>query len=151
LEVVAHAGETDGEKSMVDAIELLKVSRIAHCLGIEKSSRLEEKILEEKITLDLCPWSNVATGSLSCIEDHPLPEYIKRGYSVTLNSDDPGMFSTSLKKEFETMAESRNLTRFQLADLSRNAVSGSFLPFEKKERLHGEINEYQRKFEMGSN
>ena len=103
LEAIAHAGETDGEHSMLDAIELLKISRMGHCLGIKSSSKLEEMIMERQITLDLCPWSNVATGSLTSIEKHPLPDYLKRGYPITLNSDDPGIFNTTITREYQTM------------------------------------------------
>jgi aminodeoxyfutalosine deaminase len=142
LKTIAHAGETDGEHSMVDAIQLLGVSRIGHCLGIQQSSELEELILEKGITLDLCPASNVATRCLSSIEQHPLPDYLKRGYPVTLNSDDPGFFNSSISTEFITMLTIFNLSFRQLADISTNAVNGSFLPKERKRGLIEEIERY---------
>ncbi len=141
LHTIGHAGETDGVESMLDTIQLLKVSRIGHCLGIPESSKLEGIIFENNITLDLCPWSNVATGSIPSIEKHPFPDYLKRGYPITLNSDDPGIFNTNINKEFDIMLELYNLTAEQLAGICANAVSGSFLPDAKKKILSDDIKE----------
>ncbi|MCP4749669.1 MAG: hypothetical protein GY866_02135 [Proteobacteria bacterium] len=79
------------------------------------------------------------------MENHPLPEYIRRNYPVTLNSDDPGFFNTSLNKEYETMQRLHNLPLSQMADLSRNAVAGSFLTEERKRDVYGEIDRYCRR------
>lgn len=139
LNVIAHAGETAGEASMLNAIEKLKVSRIGHCLAIPAKSKLENTIFENNITLDLCPWSNVATRVIDEIGDHPMFDYFSRGYPITLNSDDPGMFGTSITKEYQTMVDLYGLSRQQLAQISKNAVNGSFLENPKKQRLVGEI------------
>lgn len=139
MKTIAHAGETAGEVSMLAAIEKLGATRLGHCLGIPENSRLEEVILEQEITLDLCPGSNLATGSLKTIEDHPLNDYLHRGYSLTLNSDDPGIFATSLTKEFEMMATLHHLNYEQLAGISLNSVKGSFLSDSRKCELKREI------------
>ncbi len=149
LNTIAHAGETAGEQSMLDAIKLLKVSRLGHCLGIPRASELESLIFEKGITLDLCPWSNVATKSIPSIEEHPMFQYLLQGYPITLNSDDPGMFTTSLTKEYETISTLNNISAEQLEQLSKNAVQGSFLTKEKKNRLKGEIEQVVRSFKQG--
>ncbi len=141
LHAIAHAGETAGEQSMLDSIKLLKASRLGHCLGIPKNSELERMIFDEGVTLDLCPWSNVSTEVIDKITDHPMFEYLLRGYPITLNSDDPGMFGNSLIKEYETIANLHGATIGQLGTLSRNAVKGSFMPDTKKSELIQEIDQ----------
>ncbi|MCP4298565.1 MAG: adenosine deaminase [Proteobacteria bacterium] len=141
LQLIAHAGETAGEQSMVDAIELLGVSRIGHALGISENSHLEHLILEKNITLDLCPWSNVATGVIDSINEHPFPRYHKNAYPVTLNTDDPGFFFTSLVKEYGTMQSLYQLTSEDLIQISKNSISGSFMGSSDKTRLLEEINQ----------
>jgi adenosine deaminase len=136
---IAHAGETAGEQSMLDAIKLLKARRLGHCLGIPKESKLEKLIEKEDITLDLCPWSNVRTKVINEIDDHPMFDYLSRGYPITLNSDDPGMFGNSLLIEYETMVDLHGATIVQLSDLAKNAVKGSFMSPEKKLVLEREI------------
>jgi adenosine deaminase len=142
LNLIAHAGETAGEQSMIDSIELLGVSRIGHCLGIRKGSSLEHLIQEMGITLDLCPWSNVATKAIDSIHNHPFLKYQNRGYSLTLNTDDPGFFQTSLNQEFETVQTLYQLTSSQLVQLSKNAVAGSFLPTKSKKDLSVELDNF---------
>lgn len=136
---IAHAGETAGEASMIDAVELLKVSRLGHCLGIPRQSRLERLILEKEITLDMCPWSNVTTRVIDSISDHPMFDYLQRNYPVTLNTDDPGMFGNTLTKEYETLVECHDVSAEQLAQLCKNSVLGSFLPKDGKSALLAEI------------
>jgi adenosine deaminase len=139
LATVAHAGETAGEQSMLDAIMYLNPSRLGHCLGIPRSSRLEQLIFSRGITLDLCPWSNVATGVIDSIEKHPMYDYLRRGYPITLNSDDPGMFGNRLLKEYKTMADLHPVSIDQLGTLAKNAVNGAFLSNGRKLELAREI------------
>ncbi len=139
LQTIAHAGETAGEQSMLDTINLLKAKRLGHCLGIPKNSELEKLIEKEGVTLDLCPWSNVNTKVIASIEEHPMYDYLTRGYPITLNSDDPGMFGTSLMKEYETFADLYKPSAEQLGTLAKNAVNGSFMPEGKKIELIREI------------
>lgn len=139
LQTIAHAGETAGEASMIETIEHLQVSRIGHCLGIQSHSKLENLILEKEITLELCPWSNVATNVISDIQEHPFAEYLERGFNCTLNSDDPSFFGTNLVKEYETMAKLHQLSKKSIVDLTMNAVKGSFLSLGKKSQLLKEI------------
>lgn len=144
LKTIAHAGENDGEQSMIDAIQLLKVKRLGHCLGIKKNSELETMIFHNHVTLDLCPWSNVETGAINSIGAHPFCDYLKRGYPVTLNSDDPGFFKTTLNREYQTMFDQFDITLLDLTQVSKNAVSGSFLSSEKKRALYREIEVHQK-------
>ena len=142
LNLIAHAGETDGEQSMIDTIEKLKVKRIGHGIGIIKNSKLEALIKERNITIDLCPGSNLATGVLTSLEDHPFGAYYQKGYQISLNSDDPGLFKTSLNLEYLKMAELHTLAEKDLIQIVLNGIYGTFLSDEEKNLLSTEVKSY---------
>jgi adenosine deaminase/aminodeoxyfutalosine deaminase len=137
LHVVAHAGEACGPESVRRAVELLGAERIGHGLTAARDPAVLALLRERRVPLEVCPTSNVATGVLARWEDHPLPRFLEAGLVVTLNSDDPGMFGTSLEQEFARAATTFGLSPATLAELSRNAVNSSFLPEEEKQRLLG--------------
>lgn len=139
LSAVCHAGETAGEQSMLDAVELLNARRLGHALGIKKGSRIEEVIQTQNIALELCPTSNIKTGQIQSLKDHPFASYLEEGYQISLNSDDPGFFGTSILTEFQKMGE---LHQFQAADycqLSKRAVDSSFLNGTEKQKITDKI------------
>src|SRR4029077_4373604 len=100
LHLTAHAGETVGPESIRSAVQLLGAERIGHGLTAARDPEVMALLRERQIPLEVCPTSNVATGVLSRLEDHPLPRFLDTGLVVTLNSDDPAMFGTSLEREF---------------------------------------------------
>lgn len=139
LHLTAHAGETVGPESIRQAVELLGAERIGHGLTAIQDPRVIDLLRERRIPLEVCPTSNVATGLIARIEDHPLPRFLERGLVVTLNSDDPAMFGTSLEEEFLRSAEAYSLTRAQIVALCENAIRAAFLPEEERLRLLGEL------------
>jgi aminodeoxyfutalosine deaminase len=139
LHVVAHAGESCGPESIRDAVELLGAERIGHGLTAVHDASVMALLRERKIPLEVCPGSNVSTGLIARFEDHPLPRLLQAGLVVTLNSDDPAMFGTSLTEEFEQAAQYFNLSRETLSSLCRNAVEASFLEEEEKQILWGKM------------
>jgi adenosine deaminase len=80
----------------------------------------------------VCPTSNVATGLLASLHEHPLPRFLEAGLEVTLNSDDPAMFGTSLEGEYLAAAEHFALSREQILRLCANGFRAAFLPEEEK-------------------
>jgi len=139
LHVVAHAGEASGPESVRKAVELLGAERIGHGLTAARDPAVLALLRERRVPLEVCPTSNVATGVLARLEDHPLPSFLEAGLVVTLNSDDPAMFGTSLEREFARAANAFGLSLATLAELSRNAVNSSFLPEQEKQHLLAEI------------
>ncbi|MGB6544759.1 MAG: adenosine deaminase [Candidatus Acidiferrales bacterium] len=109
LHRLVHAGETGDPQSIIDAIGLLGAERIGHGIAAIRSERLMNSLAESGVPLEVCPTSNLRTGALcrqlgrpSALEaDHPLPTLMRRGVRVTLGSDDPAMFETSLTAEYE--------------------------------------------------
>ena len=139
LHAVAHAGESCGPESIRDAVEVLGAERIGHGLTAVHDAGVMALLRERKIPLEVCPGSNVSTGLIARFGDHPLPKLLQAGLVVTLNSDDPAMFGTSLTEEFTQAALSFNLSRETLTGLCRNAVKSSFLDEEEKQLLLGKM------------
>ena len=142
LNLVCHAGETDGEASMLDAIELLGALRIGHALGIEEGSRIEEVIQKYDVSLELCPTSNLQTGQIKRLEDHPFGLYLKRGYQISLNSDDPGFFQSSILGEYEAMGRIHHLGPAEYCQLSLRALDSAFLPRVARDRWAKQVLQY---------
>jgi adenosine deaminase/aminodeoxyfutalosine deaminase len=139
LHGVAHAGEASGPASIRDAVELLGVERIGHGLTAFRDPRVMALLRERRIPLEVCPTSNVATGLLARLEDHPLPKFLEEGLVVTLNSDDPGMFGTSLQNEFLEAARCFGFNRETVMSLSMNAIRASFLDEAEKQMLQEQL------------
>ena len=135
LHGVAHAGEACGPESIRDAVELLGAERIGHGLTAIRDAGVMALLRERRIPLEVCPSSNVSTGLIARFEDHPLPKFLEEGLVVTLNSDDPAMFGTSLQEEFLQAARCFEFSRETLAGLCRNAVDASFLSEDEKQKL----------------
>jgi aminodeoxyfutalosine deaminase len=144
LHAVAHAGEAAGPESVRQAVELLGAERIGHGLTASRDSQVLALLRDRGVPLEVCPTSNVATALLARLEEHPLPQFLAAGLVVTLNSDDPAMFGTSLENEFFQAARCFGLSRAQLAMLCTNAVRASFLPDQEKAELLKEIAQIAR-------
>jgi len=143
LRLTAHAGEAAGPASIRQAVELLGAERIGHGLTAIQDPGVMALLRERRIPLEVCPTSNVATGLVARFEDHPLPRFLEAGLIVTLNSDDPAMFGTSLEQEFVRAAQAFALSRPQILGLCENAIRYSFLPEAEKSELLGELRQVQ--------
>jgi len=139
LRLTAHAGEAVGPDSIRKAVELLGAERIGHGLTAIQDPSVMALLRERRIPLEVCPTSNVATGLIARIEDHPLPRFLEAGLVVTLNSDDPAMFGTSLENELLQAATTFSLSRQQVSNLCENAIAAAFLPEEDKKELLREL------------
>jgi aminodeoxyfutalosine deaminase len=94
---------------------------------------------DRQVPLEVCPTSNACTRQVPDLASHPLPRMLGEGLFVTLNSDDPPMFGTTLTEEYRRAASVLGLARAQLAALAVNGVRASFLEPEAKQALVGEI------------
>jgi adenosine deaminase/aminodeoxyfutalosine deaminase len=126
LRLTAHAGEHTGPESIWTAVRDLKAERIGHGLTAVRDPKLMDYLGEHQIPVEICLSSNVRTGCCVSLNDHPLRTYIERGMLVTLNTDDPEMFETSLNREYEFAAEHFGLTNQQLTTLAENSQKASF-------------------------
>jgi adenosine deaminase/aminodeoxyfutalosine deaminase len=135
LHVVAHAGETCGFDSVRKAVELLGAERIGHGLSAARDPEVLALLCDRAIPLEVCLTSNVATGILARREDHPLPKFLEAGLVVTLNSDDPAMFGTSLQEEFVRAAQAFRLSPAVLTHLCANSIGAAFASSDEKLQL----------------
>ena len=139
LHVTAHAGETAGPASIRDAVELLRAERIGHGLTLLRDPSVVDVVRARGIPLEVCPTSNVATGLIADFEGHPLPQFLGAGLKVTVNSDDPAMFGTSLEGEFQLAARTFGLSSRQIVELGENAIGATFLPEDEQAVLLREL------------
>lgn len=139
LRSVPHAGETTGPETIWDALRELGAERIGHGISAARDPDLLRHLAERRIPLEVCPTSNVRTRAVASIEEHPLPQLVAAGVLVTINSDDPPMFGTTLNDEYAVAARLLDLDAAGIAALARNAVTASFLPPAEKEKLTAEI------------
>jgi aminodeoxyfutalosine deaminase len=149
LHRLVHAGETGGPEIIIDAIELLGAERIGHGIGAMRSDRLMDSLAESGVPLEVCPTSNLRTGALarqlgqsSASEaQHPLPMLMRRGVRVTLGSDDPAMFETSLTAEYE-LVRRIGLNPNEFVRLAKSGFDYAFLDPPERDALLA-------KFELG--
>ncbi|MBF4764625.1 adenosine deaminase [Nocardioides islandensis] len=141
LRSVPHAGETTGPETVWDSLRHLGAERIGHGTSSSEDPELLTYLAEHGIALEVCPSSNVATRAVASLEQHPLGAFVDAGVTVTINSDDPPMFGTTLNQEYAVAADLLGLDEAGLAHLARAAVRASFAPDDVKERLLGEIDE----------
>ena len=142
LHSVPHAGETTGPQTVWDALELLGAERIGHGTSSAQDPALLAHLAERGIPLEVCPTSNIATRAVATLEEHPIRQMHDAGVVVTVNSDDPPMFGTTLNREYEIAGDLLGLDRSGLAGLARNAVRASYAPDDAKARLLAEIDAY---------
>lgn len=142
LHSVPHAGESTGPDEIWDALTHLGAERVGHGIAAARDERLLEYLAAQQIALEVCPTSNVRTRSVASLAEHPLPALVDAGVPVTINSDDPPMFATTLNEEYAVAAELLDLDEAGLAALARAAVDVSFLDVAGKDALREEIEAY---------
>ena len=139
LPSLPHAGETEGPASVWGAINNLHASRIGHGVRCLEDEVLVEYLVETQIPLDVCPTSNVCLKVFPSIEEHPLPRMIEKGLFVTLNSDDPPMFNTSLTNEYLVAADVFGFGVEEIKTLVLNGIRASLLSEERKAAMTAEF------------
>jgi len=127
---VPHAGEATGPESVRAAVEVLRADRIGHGIRAAEDPQLLTELAEAGIHLEVSLTSNLRTRVVPSLEEHPLPTLLAAGIPVSINSDDPPMFGTTLTREFQLAA--RLVGARQIPELLRNAINASFAPNELK-------------------
>ncbi|MGD0752128.1 MAG: adenosine deaminase [Anaerolineales bacterium] len=132
MHTTAHAGEAAGPESLWGAIHTLQVERIGHGVRAIEDEKLLAYLADTRLPLELCPLSNVRTGVVKSIDEHPARKLFERGLFITINSDDPKMFGNSLAEEYRVLEERLGFSRPELRSLILNAISAAWLPPERK-------------------
>ena len=131
----AHAGEAAGPESIWGAIQELRVERIGHGTRAWQDPELVRYLVEHRIPLEMCPVSNVRTNVVGSLREHPIRRYFDAGVLVTVNSDDPKMFQTSLAGEYRLLEQQCGWTKPEICGVIMNAVESSWLSDEEKSSL----------------
>lgn len=126
LHSVPHAGETVGPAEIWSALRDLGAERIGHGIGAAADPALLAHLAQNGITLEVCPSSNVCTGAVPSLAEHPLPALLAAGVPVTLATDDPGRFHTDLNAEYLLCHTEFGLGPAQLAELARAGARAAF-------------------------
>jgi aminodeoxyfutalosine deaminase len=121
-----HAGEMAPPESVTEALDVLGADRIGHGVQAIRDRELLDRLVREQVPLDVCPSSNVGISLWPSLEDHPVAEFWRRGVNMTISSDDPPFFRTTLTDELRHVVRLAGLSRDDLAELQRRAVRVSF-------------------------
>ncbi len=128
LKRVAHAGEEGPPAYVHGALDVLAVDRLDHGNRAMEDDVLVTRLVREAMTLTVCPLSNLKLCVVGDMNEHPLPEMLRRGLRATINSDDPAYFGGYVNDNYRAVAATGRLDRAQFATIARNSFLGSFLP-----------------------
>jgi adenosine deaminase/aminodeoxyfutalosine deaminase len=132
LRLTNHAGETTGPEAIWEALSIGS-ERLGHALSAIRDPELVAELRKRQIPLELNPSSNVRTGVCSSFAEHPLRAYFDEGLLVTLNSDDPAFFGSSVENEYRLAHEIHGFDIDQLKAIAGNSFRASFLPEQMKQ------------------
>ena len=130
-----HAGEGTGPEAVRSALSALRPTRIGHGVGAAEDPLLLSELAAARVPLEVCVSSNVRIGLYRDAASHPLRQLVAAGCVVTLNTDDPPLFHTSLNEEYRRAVVECGLTLAELDEVALNAARASYLPADQKEAL----------------
>lgn len=135
LGITIHAGELAGAESVRDAVDLVRPTRIGHGVRAIEDLDLVRRIADLGIVLEVCPGSNIALKVFPDFESHPLRTFFDMGVKVTLNSDDPPYFHTSLAREYEIASTRMGFSDAELDTMTRTAIEAAFVDDATRAKL----------------
>ena len=135
LGITVHAGELTGWETVKAALDHIRPSRIGHGVRAIENPDLVKRIADEGVVLECCPGSNVALSVFPSFGEHPFPALKEAGCKVTLNSDDPPYFWTSLKREYDIASAHFGMDEKELLGVTRTAIEAAFVDTKTRQAL----------------
>ena len=135
LRLTAHAGEWGGPDSVRDVLDDLRVERIGHGVRAIEDPALVDRLAEDDIVLEVCPGSNVALGLYPDWRAHPVHRLRERGVKVTVSTDDPPFFHTSMTHEYDQLADAFEWDESVFAEVARTSAEAAFADANTKEKI----------------
>ncbi|MDX1631429.1 MAG: adenosine deaminase [Thermoanaerobaculia bacterium] len=132
---VVHAGEHAGPDSIWSSLEVCEPDRLGHGVRAIEDRELVEWLARRRIPLEICPTSNLCLGVYPDLERHPFRRLDETGCLVTINSDDPPLFNTTLSREYGRVAEGFGYPRSEMSRFARTAIEVGFLPPEERREI----------------
>ncbi|KAM5386557.1 hypothetical protein ACJZ2D_000520 [Fusarium nematophilum] len=143
-----HAGEEGPSDYVRQAVEHLQVDRIDHGIACLSDPALVTELVEKRITLTVCPVSNLKLNVVSSLDVHPLRILLDAGLKATINSDDPPYFGAYINDNFLQCQAALDLSVDQITTLARNSITGSFLPEQDMRAFISRLDLYCAEFQM---
>ncbi len=135
LRLTAHAGEWGGPESIRDALAALRPERIGHGVRAIEDLALVDELAERGVVLEVCPGSNIALGLYPSWRKHPIGELFDRGVKVTVSTDDPPFFGTTMAREFERLAEAFDWDGAVFRKITQTALDAAFCDDDTRARI----------------
>jgi len=135
LHLTCHAGEWGGPGMVADTLRDLAPERIGHGVSAARDPALIDRLAEDGIVLEVCPGSNVFLGATGDWPHHPIAALMDKGVKVTVSTDDPPFFHTSMTREFEMLDRTFGWGEAEFAALNRTALDAAFCGAETKQRI----------------
>ena len=129
----AHAGELGGPGHVREVVEKLGVQRVEHGFRAIEDPAVVDLLIQEKVTLDVCPISNFKLKTVKSLEAHPLPKLHRAGVACTVNTDDPFPFGNTLFDDYHCLIESMRMEFPELIQIARNGWEAAFLSAPRKQ------------------
>ena len=139
LRLTAHAGEWRGPASVRDARQDLGVERIGHGVRAIEDPALVDDLADAGVVLEVCPGSNVVLGLYPDLAAHPIQRLREAGVKVTVSTDDPPFFHTTMSKEYEDLADTFGWTDEDFAEINQTALAAAFCDDETRARVAEKI------------
>ena len=139
LGITIHAGEWHGAEKVRYALEEMGATRIGHGLRVIEDPQVVALARDRRAVFEVCLTSNVQSGVVPSISDHPLPQMVQAGLRVTLNTDDPGISNICLSTEYALAVEELGFSMVSLTGFILTAVQASFLPQREKTALEYDL------------
>lgn len=142
LKTTCHAGEAAGADYIWQAINDLNSDRIGHGTNAKDDPILIDYLIEHQIPVEMNPISNVKTNVVESLSKHPIYDFYKKGMLVSVNSDDPKMFGTSLENEYLSLIETFGITYADVIALVQNGIKSAWCSTQMKNKQSSELTDY---------
>jgi adenosine deaminase len=134
-----HAGESSGPEGVRDALEFLGADRIDHGVRAIEDAELVNLLADRQIPLVICPVSNISLGVYKTMAEHPIDALRRAGVPVSVNTDDPALLNTTLKKSYEECAAAFGWNKETVRSLAATSVDASFADPSTKARIKDDL------------
>jgi len=139
LGVTVHAGEWMGSDSIRQSVETIKADRIGHGIRVVEDMALVEQLAARGTVFEVCPTSNVDSGVVARLEDHPLRRMLQGGLNITVNTDDPLISNITLSEQLAQVIQYQGLSFDIIKQLQINAANAAFLPVDQRAALLAQL------------
>jgi len=155
LNITVHAGEVGGIENVMYAVKDLGATRIGHGYAVTDEASAKElvELVNEKIHFEVCPTSSFETGGWKGTaaenkqwQDHPIKTMIEAGASVSINSDDPTVFATSIIKDYLLVLDEVGISKKQILKVMHSSIKASFAPAPQKLAIMKRLRQFEKKY-----